>query len=83
MSLNSNLIDITVSQVGFKPAGGLRTAQDAIDYLALILNYLGPDWMNPHMLRFGASSLLVQIEKRLYNIAYNGMSAPPGILDYM
>ena len=44
--------------VGMKPAGGIRTAKDAIAYLVVLYETLGPRWMTPDLFRFGASSLL-------------------------
>ena len=44
--------------VGFKPAGGIRTAEDAQEHLAIAADIMGPDWINPCHYRFGASSLL-------------------------
>jgi deoxyribose-phosphate aldolase len=44
--------------VGMKPAGGIRTAKDAIQYLVVLYETLGPRWMTPDLFRFGASSLL-------------------------
>ncbi|MCA1588775.1 MAG: deoxyribose-phosphate aldolase [Chloroflexi bacterium] len=44
--------------VGMKSAGGIRTAKEAISYLVVLYETLGPDWMTPHRFRFGASSLL-------------------------
>lgn len=44
--------------VGIKPAGGIRTAKDAIGYLIVLYETLGPRWMTPDLFRFGASSLL-------------------------
>jgi deoxyribose-phosphate aldolase len=44
--------------VGMKPAGGIRTAKEAIAYLTVLYETLGPDWMTPDRFRFGASSLL-------------------------
>ncbi len=44
--------------VGMKPAGSIRTAKEAIAYLAVLYETLGPDWMTPDRFRFGASSLL-------------------------
>jgi deoxyribose-phosphate aldolase len=44
--------------VGMKPAGGIRTAKEAISYLTTLYETLGPDWMTPDRFRFGASSLL-------------------------
>src|SRR5438552_11658690 len=53
--------------VGFKAAGGIRTAKQAIAYLVLTYETLGPDWMTPERLRLGASTLLndvlMQIDK--------------------
>src|SRR5205823_3673342 len=57
----------TGSPVGFKAAGGIRTAKQAIAYLVLTYETLGPDWMTPDRLRLGASTLLndvlMQIDK--------------------
>jgi deoxyribose-phosphate aldolase len=44
--------------VGFKPAGGIRTAKDAIKHLVVVNETCGPDWLDPQWFRFGASSLL-------------------------
>jgi len=44
--------------VGLKPAGGIRTAKQAIHYLVLLYETLGPEWMTPDRFRIGASSLL-------------------------
>ncbi len=44
--------------VGMKPAGGIRTAREAIQYLVVLYETLGPRWMTPDLFRFGASSLL-------------------------
>ena len=51
--------------VGFKPAGGLRTAKDALAWLVLMKEELGRRWLEPDLLRFGASSLLADIERQL------------------
>ena len=48
----------TGRQVGMKPAGGIRTAKEAIGYLVVLYETLGPAWMTPERFRFGASSLL-------------------------
>jgi len=48
----------TGRQVGMKPAGGIRTAKDAIKYLVMVNEVTGPDWLDPDWFRFGASSLL-------------------------
>jgi deoxyribose-phosphate aldolase len=44
-------------RIGMKPAGGIRTAKQALHYLAMLHETLGPEWMSPHLFRFGASSL--------------------------
>ncbi|MBP0460452.1 deoxyribose-phosphate aldolase [Streptomyces montanisoli] len=48
----------TGTQVGVKPAGGIRTTKDAVKYLVLVNETAGPDWLTSHWFRFGASSLL-------------------------
>ncbi|MGC5029940.1 deoxyribose-phosphate aldolase [Micromonospora sp. DT229] len=48
----------TGRQVGVKPAGGIRTTKDAIKYLVMVNETVGPDWLDPDWFRFGASSLL-------------------------
>jgi deoxyribose-phosphate aldolase len=48
----------TGQMVGFKPAGGVRTAKQAIQYLVVVAETLGPEWLTPEWLRIGASSLL-------------------------
>jgi deoxyribose-phosphate aldolase len=55
--------------VGMKPAGGIRTAKEAIQNLVVVHETLGPDWLTPDRFRFGASSLvndlLMQLEKEV------------------
>jgi deoxyribose-phosphate aldolase len=51
--------------VGFKPAGGIRTAKQSTEWLALMKEELGLSWMKPDLFRFGASSLLNDIERQL------------------
>jgi deoxyribose-phosphate aldolase len=48
----------TGRMVGVKPAGGIRTAKDAIKYLVMVNEVAGPDWLDPDWFRFGASTLL-------------------------
>lgn len=52
-------------KIGFKPAGGIKTAKDAVAYLVLMKEELGDEWLSPHLFRFGASSLLNDIERQL------------------
>ncbi len=51
--------------VGFKPAGGIRTAKNALDWLLLIKEELGDRWLRADLFRFGASGLLTDIERQL------------------
>ena len=55
----------TGHRVGFKPAGGISTAKDALAYLVLMKEELGRPWLEPALFRFGASSLLGDIERQL------------------
>jgi deoxyribose-phosphate aldolase len=48
----------TGRRVGMKPAGGIRYAKQAVQYLVLLNETLGPEWLTPDLFRFGASSLL-------------------------
>jgi deoxyribose-phosphate aldolase len=51
----------TGKRVGFKPAGGIRNAKQAVQHLVLVNETLGVDWLTPDLYRFGASSLLNDI----------------------
>ncbi|MEZ9489896.1 deoxyribose-phosphate aldolase [Vibrio breoganii] len=53
--------DMGVTNVGFKPAGGVRTAEDAAQYLAMADDILGDSWVDSRHYRFGASSLLTNL----------------------
>ncbi len=55
----------TGHRVGYKPAGGISKAKDALVYLALMKDELGDRWLQPDLFRFGASSLLGDIERQL------------------
>src|ERR1700678_583486 len=61
--------------VGFKPAGGIRTAKQSIEWLAMIKEELGPSWLRAEMFRFGASGLLGDIERQLEHYATGRYSA--------
>ena len=52
-------------KIGYKPAGGISKAKEALTYLSLIKEELGDQWLNPELFRFGASSLLGDIERQL------------------
>lgn len=61
--------EATGAHVGYKPAGGIRTAKQALDYLLLMKEELGVRWLQPDLFRFGASSLLTDIERQLEHFA--------------
>ncbi len=58
-------LEATGYQIGFKPAGGIRAAKDALAWLILMKEELGRDWMGPELFRLGASSLLGDIERQI------------------
>lgn len=62
-------------RVGYKPAGGISKAKDALTYLALIKEELGERWLRPDLFRFGASSLLGDIERQLEHHVTGAYSA--------
>jgi deoxyribose-phosphate aldolase len=49
---------LTGEKIGMKPAGGIKTSKDALRYLVAVAETLGEQWLDPHLFRFGASSLL-------------------------
>jgi deoxyribose-phosphate aldolase len=51
--------------VGFKPAGGIKTAKQALDWMATMKDELGRPWLEPTLFRYGASSMLADIERQL------------------
>jgi len=60
---------MTGKKIGFKPAGGISNAKTVIEFLILVMEELGHEWINPKYLRIGASSLLIDIERQLYHFA--------------
>ncbi len=58
-------LERTGYRVGFKPAGGIRKAKEALDWLLMMRDELGRRWLDPSLFRFGASSLLADIERQL------------------
>ncbi|NCO85354.1 MAG: deoxyribose-phosphate aldolase [Rhodobacterales bacterium] len=62
-------------KVGYKPAGGISKAKDALVYLSLVKDELGDRWLQPDLLRFGASSLLGDIERQLEHHVTGAYSA--------
>ena len=61
--------------VGYKPAGGISKAKDSLTYLSLIKEELGDRWLQPDLFRFGASSLLGDIERQLEHFVTGHYSA--------
>jgi deoxyribose-phosphate aldolase len=80
--------EVTGQQIGVKPAGGIRTSKDAIKFLVAVNEVAGPDWLDNHWFRFGASSSaqrpLLQ-RQRLRIGAYSGAdyipTTPPSATD--
>ncbi|WP_428547902.1 deoxyribose-phosphate aldolase [Profundibacter sp.] len=62
-------------RVGYKPAGGISKAKDAVTYLTLLKDELGDRWLSPDMFRFGASSLLGDLERQLEHHVTGNYSA--------
>ena len=62
-------------KVGFKPAGGIQKAKQAIDWLILMKEELGNDWLSPDLFRFGASTLLSDVERQLEHFVTGRYSA--------
>jgi deoxyribose-phosphate aldolase len=60
-------LEKTGFRVGFKPAGGIRSAKDTLSWLALMKEELGDEWTHPTLFRMGASNLVVDIERQLFH----------------
>jgi len=67
--------ELTGFRVGYKPAGGISKAKDALNYLVLMKEELGRPWLEPGLFRFGASSLLGDIERQLEHHVTGSYSA--------
>ena len=65
----------TGHKVGFKPAGGIRTAKQALEWQILMNEELGREWLEPELFRFGASGLLTDIERQLEHFVTGRYSA--------
>jgi deoxyribose-phosphate aldolase len=62
-------------QVGYKPAGGVSSAKGALQYMTVMKEELGNEWLEPHLFRIGASSLLTDIERQLEHHVTGAYSA--------
>ncbi|XP_023947912.1 deoxyribose-phosphate aldolase [Bicyclus anynana] len=67
-----NYYKMTGTKVGLKPAGGIKTSRDAVNWLVLVHTELGPEWLTPELFRIGASSLLDVLEKDIKDIYIKG-----------
>ncbi|MHC5232852.1 deoxyribose-phosphate aldolase [Brucella sp. LJL56] len=67
--------ELSGQSVGFKPAGGLKTAKDALTWLSLMKEELGNRWLEPDLFRIGASSLLGDVERQLEHFVTGRYSA--------
>ena len=68
-------LEQTGHAVGYKPAGGIRTAKQSLEYLYLMKEELGDRWLRPDLFRFGASALLTDIERQLEHFVTGRYSA--------
>jgi deoxyribose-phosphate aldolase len=67
--------ELTGTKIGYKPAGGIQKAKQAVDFLIMIKEELGNEWLNNSLFRFGASSLLGDIERQLEHYVTGRYSA--------
>lgn len=67
--------ELTGTKIGYKPAGGIQKAKQAVEFLILLKEELGNDWLTPDLFRFGASSLLGDIERQLEHYVTGSYSA--------
>jgi deoxyribose-phosphate aldolase len=68
-------LELTGFRVGYKPAGGISKAKEALNYMVLMKEELGDPWLRPALFRFGASSLLGDIERQLEHHVTGSYSA--------
>jgi len=67
---------LTGEYIGVKPAGGIRTSKDAIKYLVTVAETVGEEWLQPHLFRFGASSLLNDVLLQRQKLTTGHYSGP-------
>jgi deoxyribose-phosphate aldolase len=68
--------EATGTMIGVKPAGGIKTAKDAIKYLVTVNEVAGPDWLDPDWFRFGASTLLNDLLMQRMKLTTGRYSGP-------
>jgi deoxyribose-phosphate aldolase len=67
---------LTGEKVGVKPAGGIKSSKDAIKYLVTVAETVGEEWLQPHLFRFGASTLLNDVLMQRQKLATGRYSGP-------
>ena len=67
---------LTGEKIGVKPAGGIRSSKDAIKFLVTVAETVGEEWLDPHLFRFGASSLLNDVLLQRQKLATGRYSGP-------
>ncbi|MBN9238170.1 MAG: deoxyribose-phosphate aldolase [Micrococcales bacterium 70-64] len=67
---------LTGEKIGVKPAGGIRASKDAIKYLVTVAETVGEEWLQPHLFRFGASSLLNDVLLQRQKLTTGRYSGP-------
>jgi len=67
---------LTNEKIGVKPAGGIRSSKDAIKYLVTVAETVGEEWLQPHLFRFGASSLLNDVLLQRQKLSTGRYSGP-------
>jgi deoxyribose-phosphate aldolase len=67
---------LTGEKIGMKPAGGIRASKDALRYLVAVAETVGEEWLDPHLFRFGASSLLNDVVLQRQKMATGHYSGP-------
>ena len=67
---------LTGEKIGVKPAGGIRSSKDAIKYLVTVAETVGEEWLQPHLFRFGASSLLNDVLLQRQKLSTGRYSGP-------
>jgi deoxyribose-phosphate aldolase len=68
-------LERTGVKIGYKPAGGIRTAKGALEYMYMMKDEVGNEWCEPHLFRFGASGLLTDIERQLEHFVVGAYSS--------
>lgn len=66
----------TGERIGVKPAGGIRSSKDAVKYLVTVAETVGEEWLQPHLFRFGASSLLNDVLLQRQKLTTGRYSGP-------